>query len=151
MINWQWCVLSELSPQQLYAVCAAREAVFVVEQACAYQEMDGLDLAATHLIGWAQSEVAAYLRILGPGTRFAEPSIGRVLTSKAFRSSGLGRVLMAKALDHLDAKHPDHGVRIGAQARLERFYASFGFAVVSETYMEDGIPHVKMLRRRLLS
>ncbi|HKE96262.1 MAG TPA: GNAT family N-acetyltransferase [Povalibacter sp.] len=149
MITWQWCTLDELPARRMYAVFAAREAVFVVEQACAYQELDGLDLEAQHLVGWDGSEVAAYLRVLDPGTRFAEPSIGRILTTSRFRGSGLGRELVSLSLARLDERFPARNVRISAQAHLERFYASYGFAVVSEPYLEDGIPHVEMLRARL--
>jgi ElaA protein len=146
MIEWQWCSFDELSAQQLYAVLAAREAVFVVEQACAYQELDGLDLDARHLVGWSNAEVAAYLRVLNPGTRFAEPSIGRVLTARSHRGTGIGRTLVAMSLDYLDHHFPAHAVRISAQTHLQPFYSSLGFAVVSGQYLEDGIPHVEMLR-----
>ena len=146
MIRWQWCVLDQLTVVQLHAVFAAREAVFVVEQACAYQELDGWDLDAEHLIGWEQAQVAAYLRVLAPAVRFAEPSIGRILTAKAHRGTGLGRELVSRGLAHLDAKYPSSDVRISAQAYLERFYRSFGFVADSEPYPEDGIPHIEMLR-----
>jgi ElaA protein len=147
-IDWQWCRLDDLPARQLYAVVAARIAVFVVEQNCPYQDLDGLDFRATHLIGWerARAEVAAYLRVLEPGTRFAEPSIGRVLTTSAFRGAGLGRELTARGLDYIEKSYPGAGVRISAQEYLERFYRSFGFETVSERYMEDDIPHVEMLR-----
>ncbi|HEY5808694.1 MAG TPA: GNAT family N-acetyltransferase [Povalibacter sp.] len=146
MIDWQWCSLEDLSAAQIYKVFAAREAVFVVEQTCAYQDLDGLDLRARHLIGWSAGEVAAYLRVLGPGTRFAEPSIGRILTTQPFRGSGAGRTLVELSLRHTDMQFPGHSVRISAQAHLEGFYASFGFTVVSTPYLEDGIPHIEMLR-----
>lgn len=146
MINWQWCRTDDLSTAQLYSIFAAREAVFVVEQRCAYQELDGLDLEASHLIGWSGGEVAAYLRVLGPGVRFAESSIGRVLTSPAFRGSGLGRELVARSLACIDERYPACGVRISAQSHLEPFYRSFGFASVSPQYLEDDIPHIEMLR-----
>ena len=147
MIQWQWKRFSDLSAPQLYAVCAVREAVFVVEQSCPYQELDGLDFDAMHLIGWSGSEIAAYLRVLEPGVRYAEPSIGRVLTSKAFRGTGVGHMLVAMSLEYIDRQHPGRDVRISAQAHLERFYGRFGFEAVSERYLEDDIPHVEMLRR----
>jgi ElaA protein len=146
MIRWQWCVFDDFAPRELYAVLAAREAVFVVEQACAYQELDGLDLDAQHLIGWENDGVAAYLRLLGPGARFAEPSIGRVLTTRASRSIGLGRQLIDLSLRRAAECFPASPIRISAQSHLERFYASFGFVVASQQYLEDGIPHVEMLR-----
>ncbi|HJY36207.1 MAG TPA: GNAT family N-acetyltransferase, partial [Steroidobacteraceae bacterium] len=95
-LKWQWCRLGELSAEQLYAVLAARVAIFVVEQNCAYQDLDGLDGDAEHLIAWSGTEVAGYLRVLAPGTRFADPSIGRIITTQPFRGSGLGRELVAK-------------------------------------------------------
>jgi len=145
-IDWQWCVLDDLTAVQLYKVCAAREAVFVVEQECAYQELDGMDFRADHLIGWSQGEVAAYLRVLGPGTRFKEPSIGRVLTSTEFRGSGLGNVMIEQAVRHIEMRYPGQPTRLGAQAHLQRFYGAHGFVTVSGIYIEDDIPHVEMLR-----
>lgn len=144
--DWQWSAFGALSPAALYAVLAARSAVFVVEQACAYQDLDGHDVHADHLVAWRGGQVAAYCRVLGPGIKYAEPSIGRVLTSAAFRGTGVGRELVARALAQLDARHPDAGTRISAQQYLERFYGSFGFASVTAPYLEDGIPHVEMLR-----
>jgi ElaA protein len=146
-IRWQWCRLDDLSLQQVYAIFAAREAVFVVEQACAYQELDGLDAGAQHLVAWTGGEVAAYLRVLAAGVRFAEPSIGRVLTTVGFRHRGLGRELMTKALEQIDTLYAGQAVRISAQTYLETFYGALGFVPVSEYYLEDGIPHIEMLRQ----
>lgn len=130
----------------MVAVFAAREAVFVVEQSCAYQDLDGLDFHAHHLIAWSGDDVAAYLRVIEPGVKFNEPSIGRVLTTKAFRGSGLGRKLMQTALGHIEHAYPGCGVKISAQVYLDTFYRSFGFAPCSAPYPEDGIPHIEMLR-----
>ena len=146
-IRWQWCRLEDLTLPQTYAIFAAREAVFVVEQACAYQELDGLDAEARHLIAWAGDTVAAYLRVLAPGVRFAEPSIGRVMTAAGFRRNGLGRELMAWALAQINAMYTGQNVRISAQTHLEAFYGAFGFVSVSEMYLEDDIPHIEMLRQ----
>ena len=145
-IDWQWCALADLSPHALYEICAAREAVFVVEQNCAYQDLDGRDIEALHLIGWSGSQVAAYLRVLPPGARFAERSIGRVMTAAPFRAQGVGRCLMQIAIERLDREYPGEAVRISAQAHLEAYYAEFGFTRASDLYSEDGIPHVEMLR-----
>ena len=145
-ITWQWCELSELTTPQWYAVVAAREAVFVVEQNCPYQELDGWDLRATHLIGWQDQNVAAYLRCFAPGGKWPESSLGRILTTKNFRGGGLGRELVARGLARIDSTYPQASVRIGAQSHLERFYGSFGFVKDSEPYLEDGIPHIEMLR-----
>lgn len=146
-IRWQWCRLPGLTTQQLHAVFAARIAVFVVEQACPYQELDSWDLDAEHLIAWQGESVAAYLRVLAPGVRFSEPSVGRILTGQLYRRTGLGRELVARGLAHVDAAHTGADVRISAQLYLERFYRSFGFLPASEVYPEDGIPHIEMLRR----
>jgi ElaA protein len=143
--HWQWCALNELSAGQLYAVLAAREAVFIVEQRCAYQDLDGWDLKAEHLVAWSGVDVAGYLRLLAPGVRFAEPSIGRILTMQAFRGSGLGRQVVAKGIEHAQLRYPGCGVRISAQSHLEKFYQSLRFETVSAGYLEDGIPHVEML------
>ena len=146
MIHWQWCRLEDLATAQLYAVFAAREAVFVVEQRCAYQELDGLDQRSHHLIAWSGDDVAAYLRVVAPGAKFAEPSIGRVLTTRNFRRTGLGRELMRKGLEHVATSYPEQAIRISAQTHLGDFYGGFGFVACSAPYLEDGIPHVEMLR-----
>ncbi len=143
-LQWQWCRLGEFSAEQLYAMLAARIAVFVVEQNCAYQDLDSLDPDAEHLIAWSGAGVAGYLRVLAPGTRFAEPSIGRILTTGPFRGSGLGRELVARGIARARERYPGKALRISAQAHLEKFYREFGFVTGSEPYLEDGIPHVEM-------
>jgi ElaA protein len=150
-IAWQWSRFAELTPGDLYALLVARGAVFVVEQRCAYLDADGMDPHAWHLLGWLRSGeervLAAYLRLIEPGRRFAEPSLGRVLTAPAFRGRGFGRMLMREGLRQANALYPACAVRIAAQRYLERFYAEFGFRIVSEPYDEDGIAHVDMLRQ----
>jgi ElaA protein len=146
--EWQWCTLRELSAERWNAVAVARQAVFIVEQECAYADLDGLDTNAEHLIVWSASDVAGYLRLLAPGTRFAEPSLGRILTTHAFRGTGLGRELVVKGLQRARERYKGQTLRISAQAYLEKFYASFGFVVDSEPYLEDGIPHVEMVLSR---
>ncbi len=149
-VDWQWRRFAELSPAELYALLAARAAVFVVEQACAFNDCDGLDACAWHLLGWvdagAAPTLAAYLRLIDPGRKYAEPSIGRVLTTAACRGTGLGRAAMREGLERAALLYPRRAIRIGAQSRLERFYAEFGFSTVSAPYDEDGIAHVEMLR-----
>lgn len=147
-IHWQWRSFAELSTAQLYAFLAARQAVFVVEQNCPYQDLDGKDLGAEHLIGWSGQEVAAYLRLLAPGVSYdKEPSLGRVITTKIGRGSGLGRELVARGLERTQQLYPTLPVRIGAQAHLNKFYGSLGFVQSSEPYLEDNIPHIQMLRQ----
>ncbi len=146
-LAWRASDFAGLSGDELYAILAARVAVFVVEQDCPYPELDGLDQSAHHL--WATDSagrVAAYARITAPGTRFAEPSIGRVLTAMEHRGTGLGRDLMERAIDLAERLYPGAELRISAQQHLDRFYASLGFGFVRGPYPEDGIPHVEMLR-----
>lgn len=147
-ITWQWARFGELAPADLYALMAARSAVFVVEQRCLFLDADGLDPYAWHLLGWAGKPpvLAAYLRLIEPGRKFAEASIGRVLTTAPFRGSGLGRAVMDQGVRRAAELYPGCPVRISAQRYLEGFYAAFGFRIVSEPYDEDGIPHVDMLR-----
>ncbi|MCX7627840.1 MAG: GNAT family N-acetyltransferase [Methylophilaceae bacterium] len=151
MIEWQWYRLDELHVTQLYAICAAREAVFVVEQGCAYQELDGLDEEAEHLVAWSQKEVAAYLRLLKPGVKFPELVLGRIMTAKPYRGRGLGRQLLERALTRASVFYPGRAIRISAQSHLQDFYRKFGFETVSGSYLEDGIPHVTMLRMAVTS
>ncbi|HTP47559.1 MAG TPA: GNAT family N-acetyltransferase [Casimicrobiaceae bacterium] len=150
-IRWQWKRFAELQPDELYTLLAARAEVFVLEQACAFVDLDGLDRFAWHLLGWVEREgvrsLAAYLRLIEPGRKYAEPSIGRVLTIAAFRHTGLGRAAMHEGLTRSAALYPGRAVRIGAQQRLEKFYEQIGFRTVSAPYEEDGIAHVEMLRR----
>ena len=149
-IDWQWKRFAELSAVELYALLAARASVFVVEQACAFLDLDGLDASAWHLCGWVDADagrtLAAYLRLIDPGCKYAEPSIGRVLTTAPFRRAGLGRAAMREGLARAAQLYPGRALRIGAQRRLERFYAEQGFRTDSAPYLEDGIAHVEMLR-----
>ena len=146
-VRWSLSSFDDLSRRQLYALLAARAAVFVVEQDCPYQDLDGLDEIGWHLVATGPDEsVLAYARILPPRGRFAEPSVGRVLTTQASRGRGLGRELMRRALDEAERRFPGHPVRISAQQYLERFYAELGFATVRGPYLEDNIPHLEMLR-----
>ncbi len=150
MLHWQFARFDDLPILDWYAASAARIEVFVMEQNCPFQDNDGADIQSWHLLGWddgeGQRELAAYCRIVDPGIKFDEPSIGRVVTPRSFRSKGYGRVLMAEAVQRHQSLYPGQPNRIGAQQRLERFYEDFGFRTVSAMYMEDGIPHVEMLR-----
>jgi ElaA protein len=146
MIHWQWSSFDQLTGRQLYTILAARAAVFVVEQNCPYLDTDGYDYAAEHLTGWVENDVAAYLRLLGPDTKFREPSLGRIITTAEYRGTGAGRTMMAEGLRHAAKRYPGADVRIGAQERLQQFYESFGFRKASEMYLEDGIPHIEMVR-----
>ena len=146
MISCRAVPFANLTPTELYAILAARAEVFVVEQNCVYLDPDGHDENAVHLLGEENGELAAYLRILPPGEKYPEASLGRVLTREKWRGTGLGRALVAEGVARCEERYPGAGIRIGAQAHLARFYGEFGFEVISKPYDEDGIPHVEMLR-----
>jgi ElaA protein len=152
-------------PLVLYGALALRSRVFVVEQHCVYQDLDGVDPDALLVIGILpagaadapaeidpaahagvppDAEVIATARVLAPGRRFAEPSIGRVCTSPSHRHQGLGRKLMEFSIRSARQHHPGWPIRISAQAYLQPFYESLGFDVQSAPYLEDAIPHIEM-------
>lgn len=150
MTEWQWSAFPDLTNDALYQVLQQRQQVFILEQACFYNDFDGLDQQAHHLLGWrvidGKRQLAAYLRCLAPGAKYTEMSLGRVLTAKAARGSGIGRELLEQGIAHAQRLHPGHRIRIGAQQYLEQFYSSFGFVTFSSPYDEDGIMHVDMMR-----
>ena len=147
-LEWRWKRFDELDVHELQNIYRARQIVFVVEQQCAFLDADGCDESACHLAAWSvgSREPLAYARVLDPGVKYAEVSIGRVATTGAGRGTGLGRELMRRVLASTAERWPGAGVRISAQSRLEAFYAGFGFEVAGERYMEDGILHTEMLR-----
>ena len=146
--RWRFAPFDSLSARELQYIYMARQAVFSVEQHCAFMDADGLDERAYHLAAWSpsQREPLAYARLLEPGAKYAEPSIGRVITTVAARGRGLGRETMIRAIAHAARLWPGSAIRISAQSRLDAFYASLGFVVAGPRYLEDGIDHTEMLR-----
>lgn len=144
---WRWCHFRDLSVVELQNIYTARQQVFSLEQNCAYLDADGFDESSHHLAAWSPSHriPLGYARLVEPGLKYAEPSMGRVITTAAARGSGLGRELVRRAIAHTAQVYPGQGIRISAQSRLERFYGEAGFAVVGVPYLEDGIPHTEML------
>lgn len=152
-IHWQWLPFDALSRDQLYELLRLRSEVFVVEQNCVFQDMDGLDDQAMHLLGVRESadsaqgpELVAYVRCFPKGITFDEASIGRVVTRQSARGGGLGHGLMAEAIRALQQQWGAQPIRIGAQAHLKSFYERHGFADVGKPYVEDGIDHIEMVR-----
>lgn len=150
-IRWQWSHFDELSPAHLYVALALRQGVFVVEQTCAYQDADGRDPEAWHLLGWEtganEESLVAYARVFESGARYENAaSIGRVCTSPDARGKGFGRLLMDEALRRCASIAPGATIKLGAQRYLESFYREFGFRTISDPYEEDGIIHVDMER-----
>lgn len=134
-----------LSAQALYDILRLRSAVFVVEQTCIYQDLDNLDPKCIHVYVEENEQIVAYARILPPGLYYTEASIGRVVTARNVRKKGLGKKVFEIALAEAQKRYPTSSIRIMAQSYLIAFYQSFGFEVVSEPFLEDGIPHVEML------
>jgi ElaA protein len=146
MLIWQLKHFKELTVEELYAIMQARQQVFVVEQTCPYLDADGKDLKCHHLVGYYFDVIAAYARIVPPGVSYAEPSIGRVLTTENYRRAGYGKLLMQQAINDCETLYGKVAIRIGAQLYLKAFYESFGFVQQGEVYDEDGIDHIIMLR-----
>lgn len=148
IVSWQIKHYSELSVSEFHDLIALRIAVFVVEQDCPYQELDGKDKMAYHLIGKnGEGDIVATARILPPGVSYTEVSIGRVVSSPEVRKSGLGRQLIAEAHKFI---HDEFGlntpIRLFAQTHLKGYYELFGYVETSKNYLEDGIPHTEMLK-----
>ena len=150
LTTWQWLAFEALSRDQLYALLRLRSEVFVVEQNCVFLDLDGLDTKAMHLLGLQATatgaELVAYARCFPSGVTFAEASIGRVVTSPRARAQRLGHTLMTEAVRALQVHWGVQPMRIGAQAHLKSFYEQHGFADAGLAYVEDGIPHLEMLR-----
>jgi ElaA protein len=146
-LTWHLLSFSALTVPQLYAALQLRSEVFVVEQTCPFQDMDGQDEAALHLLGYTPAgELAAYARLFGAGITYPEASIGRVVVSPRYRRYGLGRALLREALAAVEQQFGPQPIQIGAQLYLQAFYESFGFRQVGLGYLEDGIPHIHMVR-----
>lgn len=145
-ITWTFEPFDGFSLRTLYEMLQLRSEVFVVEQACVFQDMDGADEQAMHLLGRSGGQLVAYARCFPAGVKYAEASIGRVITRSTARASGRGHVLMQRAIDAMDSHWGSHPIRIGAQARLEKFYNRHGFVKAGPIYDEDGIDHIEMVR-----
>jgi ElaA protein len=147
-LSWRTCRFGALDVTELDRIYAARQTVFGIEQQCVYLDADGYDEDAWHVAAWssAQRLPLAYARLLDPARKYAEPSLGRVITVGAARGTGLGREIVRRVLELGEAVWPGLGNRISAQSRLERFYREFGFEAVGAPYLEDGILHTEMLR-----
>ena len=143
-LSWRWRHFALFSGPEWHRVLELRTAIFVVEQECPYQEVDNKDTNSWHLEVTHEDELIGTLRVLPPGVSYPECSIGRVAVREDYRHLGLGREIMDMALAFCDARWPT--VRLSAQTYLQTFYESLGFTPVGESYLEDNIPHIEMLR-----
>lgn len=133
----------DLTTQELYELLRVRESIFVVEQSCPYQEIDGKDLFSYHVYFKENDQIQAYVRVLRPDPESDKVSIGRVLTVN--RGSGLGRKIMLEGIKVAKEKMAAHCIYIEAQVYAKGFYEGLGFQQISEEFLEDGIPHINML------
>ena len=139
----------ELSTTDLYNLLQLRSEIFVVEQECAYQDIDGKDFIALHVIGYDKGEIVSYTRCFPPGAYFSEASIGRVLVRKSVRGHNYGWSIMNASLEAIHTHYSAKTIKISAQTYLRKFYESFSFNQIGLEYMEDGIPHIEMIKSSL--
>ena len=146
-IDWQYSAFPELAPLAVYEILALRQRVFVVEQQCPFLDADGCDLSAKHLMGRRDGRLLAYARVLPPGVKYAEHSIGRLVVDPPARKGGLGRAAMREAIRRIVVADGPVPIRLQAQEYLaDTLYEPLGFERIGSPYDEDGIPHVDMRR-----
>jgi ElaA protein len=154
MLTLNWLSFPELSIMQLYDILKLRSEIFVVEQQCAFLDIDGLDMNAIHLLATENDKLVAYLRIYqyqtlintkltNNGIRF-----GRVITANHVRGKGYGKLLMTELLNYCNTHYPQHELNCSAQYRLKKFYESFGFIEQGDIYLEDDVDHIAMVLQR---
>jgi ElaA protein len=144
-LHWKLSLFEALSLQELHDLLQLRTQVFVVEQNCVFQDIDGSDGQALHLLGLQGPQLVVYARCFPAGVKFEEASIGRVLTRESARGRGLGHALIAQAIVAVSAAWGAQPIRVGAQARLKNYYCQHGFIDLDRPYVEDGIDHLEML------
>ena len=148
MTIWHWRTFQELTLEELYAVLKLRQDVFILEQKCLYQDIDQQDQQALHLLGLENGRIIVYLRVFPKGTLYADAiSFGGLLIAQSERNKGLAREAMKQMMTHLKNCNNNTPMIISAQTYLQQFYQSFGFYEIGAPYDEDGIPHIKMLKR----
>jgi len=145
-MNLEWKIkrFEQLTTLELYSLLQLRSECFVVEQNCVYQDIDGKDQKAFHLIGEVNGQLIAYARLFKPNDYFEQASIGRVVVKQTHRDKKLGHILMREAILEIEKQFCETKITISAQLYLKKFYESHGFIQTSEMYLEDDIPHVEM-------
>lgn len=136
----------EVSASELYEILRLRAEVFIVEQDCVYQDIDNKDQKALHVIGYKNDKIIAYTRVFSEGDYFEKASIGRVVVSEQERKYGYGHELIRKSIEAIEQHFKTNEIKISAQCYLQKFYEKHDFKQVGETYLEDGIPHIAMIR-----
>lgn len=145
-MNFRVKKFQELTTSELYEILQLRSEVFVVEQNCVYQDIDGKDQKALHVIGIKEGKIIAYTRLFNGGEYFNTPSFGRVIIKETERKYGYGHDLVKASIEAVVNNYKETKITISAQTYLKKFYESHGFEKVGEDYLEDGIPHIKMIK-----
>ena len=148
MIKIQVKPFSALTATELYSILQLRSEVFVVEQDCVYQDIDGKDEKALHIIGYKKDKIVAYTRVFAPGDYFMLSSIGRVVVAKPERNHSYGYDIMTASIEALRIHFRTSHIQISAQCYLENFYSNLGFKAKGKEYLEDGIPHMTMIYKQ---
>lgn len=146
MLNIFIKTYQDLTKDELYAILQLRSEVFVVEQNCIYQDIDGKDQKALHVLGYKNDNLIAYTRLFKPGDYFEQSSIGRVLVKQKERSYNYGNEIMEASIQAIKRHYGETVIKISAQCYLKRFYNNLGFKEVGSEYLEDGIPHIAMIK-----
>lgn len=146
-ITWTVKPFETLSTNDLYRIVQARVEIFVIEQNTPYQDLDNTDQKALHLWAEQDGKILAYCRLFNKGIKYNEASIGRVLTTEGARGTGLGKQLIARAIEVIEKEYQTSEIRISAQDYLIKFYSDFGFQDTGKKYLEDNLPHTEMIRR----
>lgn len=136
----------ELSIKELYKILRLRAEIFVVEQDCVYQDIDNKDQKAIHVIGYKDEDIVAYTRLFDAGDYYENASFGRVLVSEKERKYGYGHDLIKISIKAIETNFKTKKIKISAQKYLKKFYESHGFIKLGEEYLEDGIPHIAMIK-----
>ena len=147
MLKFHIKEFNQLSKEELYELLRLRAAVFVVEQNCVYQDIDNKDQKALHILGYQEEKLVAYARIFKPNDYFKLASIGRVVVAQKYRKHHYGYVLMKAAITAIQNYFNETSIAISAQEHLEKFYTNLGFIKGGKSYLEDGIPHIYMVKR----
>ena len=143
-IEWKIKPFNALLITELYSVLQLRSEVFVVEQNCVYQDLDGKDEKALHLLGIFDGKIVAYTRLFNANDYFENASIGRVVIDQNYRDRKWGHEMMQQAIAGIQNHFGETKITISAQLYLQKFYESQGFVRTSEMYLEDDIPHIEM-------
>ena len=146
-LQWLCKLFETLTNTELYALLRLRSEVFVVEQNCVFLDLDNKDQTCHHLLGYDGETLVAAARLLGPNAAYQQMSIGRVVSSPAYRGTGTGKALMQQAITECYKSFGNGDIKIGAQLYLKTFYESFGFVQTSDIYDEDGIDHIEMVKK----